>query len=152
MHRKRERARMHANNALDRGGGVACVALKIQLKLTDRRLMRRICSIKIVYRKIENTLNSKIKFSIYRKQCGQAVLDVLKEQPIEDILQHIRPIASTISMAAEDTGNDCFSFVYFFIFRVVLTSPSFIVRFEKAVKWKCKQLKKSNWEILCVYL
>lgn len=54
------------------------------------------------------------------------MLDVLKEQPIEDILQHIRPIASTISMAAEDTGKykqkntDCLmlSSLFFFCFLV----------------------------------
>lgn len=61
----------------------------------------------------------------YRKQCGQAVLDVLKEQPLADILQHIRQIASTISMAAEDTGK--YQFRSILIDRILLLILLFIV-------------------------
>lgn len=42
---------------------------------------------------------------ICRKQCGQVVLDVLKERPLDEVLEHIHQIASTLCMASEDTGN-----------------------------------------------
>ncbi|XP_031633416.1 serine/threonine-protein phosphatase 4 regulatory subunit 1-like isoform X2 [Contarinia nasturtii] len=40
-----------------------------------------------------------------RKQCGQVVLDVLKEHPVNDVLENIHQIASTLSMASEDTDS-----------------------------------------------
>lgn len=47
-------------------------------------------------------------FSICRKQCGQVVLDILKDHPVNDVLENIHQIASTLSMASEDTGKTKF--------------------------------------------
>lgn len=41
---------------------------------------------------------------VHRKQCGQVVLDILKEHPVDNVLENIHQIASTLSMASEDTG------------------------------------------------
>lgn len=50
----------------------------------------------------------------FRKQCGQVILDVLKENPVDDVLAHIHQIASTLCMASEDSGmlnsNEKFKF------------------------------------------
>lgn len=42
------------------------------------------------------------------------ILDVLKENPVDDVLAHIHQIASTLCMASEDSGmlnsNEKFTF------------------------------------------
>lgn len=73
-------------------------------------------------------------FSVYfcRKQCGQVVLDVLKEHPVNDVMENIHQIASTLSMASEDTGKQIQNIHKFILIELSSTiSPATNTRNDK---------------------